>query len=134
MLQRIDRHNARQPPGQKIRVSVEVEKPREELFQLFGYGDVVSGPRSVPLPHPANLGLKGSQVFPCSGMAWCRWQAGGKEAGPQLRTPVQARRCESSQGRATTAGLGAPCVGGSTLRGCTSSLGLLSLSFCQMKE
>ncbi|XP_053523035.1 ketohexokinase isoform X3 [Artibeus jamaicensis] len=41
MLQRVDQHNARQPPGQKIRVSVEVEKPREELFQLFGYGDVV---------------------------------------------------------------------------------------------
>ncbi|GAB5569976.1 ketohexokinase isoform X5 [Prionailurus iriomotensis] len=40
MLQRIEQHNARQPPGQKIRVSVEVEKPREELFQLFGYGDV----------------------------------------------------------------------------------------------
>ncbi|XP_019305180.1 ketohexokinase isoform X6 [Panthera pardus] len=41
MLQRIEQHNARQPPGQKIQVSVEVEKPREELFQLFGYGDVV---------------------------------------------------------------------------------------------
>ncbi|XP_017819964.1 ketohexokinase isoform X3 [Callithrix jacchus] len=41
MLQRIDMHNARQPPEQKIWVSVEVEKPREELFQLFGYGDVV---------------------------------------------------------------------------------------------
>ncbi|XP_036922644.1 ketohexokinase isoform X3 [Sturnira hondurensis] len=41
MLQRIDQHNARQPSGQKIRVSVEVEKPRAELFQLFGYGDVV---------------------------------------------------------------------------------------------
>ncbi|XP_023367647.1 ketohexokinase isoform X3 [Otolemur garnettii] len=41
MLQRIDEHNARLPPGQRIRVSVEVEKPREELFQLFGYGDVV---------------------------------------------------------------------------------------------
>ncbi|XP_025310180.1 ketohexokinase isoform X3 [Canis lupus familiaris] len=41
MLQRIERHNATQPPGQKIQVSVEVEKPREELFQLFGYGDVV---------------------------------------------------------------------------------------------
>nr|XP_025723697.1 ketohexokinase isoform X4 [Callorhinus ursinus] len=40
MLQRIEQHNATQPPGQKIRVSVEVEKPREELFQLFGYGDV----------------------------------------------------------------------------------------------
>ncbi|XP_014705823.1 ketohexokinase isoform X2 [Equus asinus] len=41
MLQRIEQHNARQPPEQKIQVSVEVEKPREELFQLFGYGDVV---------------------------------------------------------------------------------------------
>ncbi|KAK1333216.1 hypothetical protein QTO34_006754 [Cnephaeus nilssonii] len=41
MLQRIEQHNARQPPGQRVRVSVEVEKPREELFQLFGYGDVV---------------------------------------------------------------------------------------------
>ncbi|XP_036759350.1 ketohexokinase isoform X8 [Manis pentadactyla] len=40
MLQRIEEHNARQPPEQKIQVSVEVEKPREELFQLFGYGDV----------------------------------------------------------------------------------------------
>ncbi|XP_036290852.1 ketohexokinase isoform X2 [Pipistrellus kuhlii] len=41
MLQRIEQHNARQPPGQRVRVSVEVEKTREELFQLFGYGDVV---------------------------------------------------------------------------------------------
>ncbi|KAM9201126.1 ketohexokinase isoform 4-T4 [Dugong dugon] len=41
MLQRIEQHNARQPPEQKIQVSVEVEKPREELFQLFGYGDMV---------------------------------------------------------------------------------------------
>uniref|UniRef100_A0A8D1Y8H3 Ketohexokinase n=1 Tax=Sus scrofa TaxID=9823 RepID=A0A8D1Y8H3_PIG len=41
MLQRIEQHNARQTPEQKIQVSVEVEKPREELYQLFGYGDVV---------------------------------------------------------------------------------------------
>ncbi|XP_012869215.1 PREDICTED: ketohexokinase isoform X1 [Dipodomys ordii] len=41
MLHRIEQHNARQPPEQKIRVSVEIEKPREELFQLFGYGEVV---------------------------------------------------------------------------------------------
>ncbi|KAM7238653.1 hypothetical protein CapIbe_010173 [Capra ibex] len=41
MLQRIEQHNARQPPESKIKVSVEVEKPREELYQLFGYGDVV---------------------------------------------------------------------------------------------
>ena len=41
MLQRIEQHNDRQPPESKIQVSVEVEKPREELYQLFGYGDVV---------------------------------------------------------------------------------------------
>ncbi|XP_058143734.1 ketohexokinase isoform X3 [Dasypus novemcinctus] len=41
MLQRIEEHNSRQPLGQRIQMSVEVEKPREELFQLFGYGDVV---------------------------------------------------------------------------------------------
>lgn len=97
MLQRIEQHNTTRPPGQKIRVSVEVEKPREELFQLFGYGDVVSGPRSFPLPHPAHLGLKRSLAFPwlpgtptTPGMAWCHWQVGGREAGPQLWIPVQA--------------------------------------------
>ncbi|XP_037669040.1 ketohexokinase isoform X5 [Choloepus didactylus] len=41
MLQRIEKHNSRQPPGQRIQMSVEVEKPREELFQLFSCGDVV---------------------------------------------------------------------------------------------
>lgn len=65
MLQRIEQHNARQPPGQRIRVSVEVEKPREELFQLFGYGDVVSVPGSF-LPHPANVVLKSSLRRPLS--------------------------------------------------------------------
>ncbi|NP_001335995.1 ketohexokinase isoform 4 [Mus musculus] len=41
MLQRIEEHNAKQPLPQKVRVSVEIEKPREELFQLFSYGEVV---------------------------------------------------------------------------------------------
>nr|XP_045005852.1 ketohexokinase isoform X4 [Jaculus jaculus] len=41
MLKRIEQHNAKQPLQQKVRVSVEIEKPREELFQLFGYGEVV---------------------------------------------------------------------------------------------
>jgi hypothetical protein len=44
MLRRIEEHNASQPPPQKIRVSVEIEKPREELYQLFSYGEVVSAP------------------------------------------------------------------------------------------
>ncbi|XP_052042200.1 ketohexokinase isoform X2 [Apodemus sylvaticus] len=41
MLQRIEEYNARQPLAQKVRVSVEIEKPREELFQLFSHGEVV---------------------------------------------------------------------------------------------
>lgn len=41
MLQRIEQYNATQPLQQKVWVSVEIEKPREELFQLFGYGEVV---------------------------------------------------------------------------------------------
>lgn len=42
MLQRIEQYNAKQPLSQRVRVSVEIEKPREELFQLFCYGEVVS--------------------------------------------------------------------------------------------
>ncbi|XP_010603084.1 ketohexokinase isoform X6 [Fukomys damarensis] len=41
MLQRIEQHNAKLPLEQQIRVSVEIEKPRKELFQLFSYGEVV---------------------------------------------------------------------------------------------
>nr|XP_027822410.1 ketohexokinase isoform X12 [Ovis aries] len=59
MLQRIEQHNARQPPESKIKVSVEVEKPREELYQLFGYGDVgrmsLAGFELPALPCPALL-------------------------------------------------------------------------------
>lgn len=65
MLQRIEQHNARQPPEQIVRVSVEVEKPREELFQLFGYGDVVSIACSAPLPHPAKFFFS---FYKCGGL------------------------------------------------------------------
>lgn len=41
MLQRIEQYNAKQPLAQRVQVSVEIEKPREELFQLFSYGEVV---------------------------------------------------------------------------------------------
>ncbi|XP_072490082.1 ketohexokinase isoform X4 [Notamacropus eugenii] len=41
MLQRIEQHNKRLPRERQIKISVEVEKPREELYQLFAYGDVV---------------------------------------------------------------------------------------------
>lgn len=90
MLQRIEQHNARQPPESKIQVSVEVEKPREELYQLFGYGDVVSVPCSThPLPHtlpPApshiqlNLVLKWSLSIPLSCLSHMVMLAGGGKA------------------------------------------------------
>ncbi|XP_001371049.1 ketohexokinase isoform X3 [Monodelphis domestica] len=41
MLQRIEKHNKKLPREQQVRTSVEVEKPREELYQLFAFGDVV---------------------------------------------------------------------------------------------
>ncbi|XP_067150996.1 ketohexokinase isoform X1 [Apteryx mantelli] len=41
MMDRVEEHNRAQPPGRRVRTSVEVEKTREELFQLFGHGDVV---------------------------------------------------------------------------------------------
>lgn len=74
MLQRIEQHNARQPPEQKIRVSVEVEKPREELYQLLGYGDVVSIPHGPPPCHiQLNLVLKGSPSVPLSCLSHLGW-------------------------------------------------------------
>nr|XP_003230662.2 PREDICTED: ketohexokinase [Anolis carolinensis] len=41
MLQRVEDHNRSLPPYERVQTSVEVEKPRPELYQLLGYGDVV---------------------------------------------------------------------------------------------
>ncbi|XP_061906510.1 ketohexokinase-like isoform X6 [Entelurus aequoreus] len=41
MIQQVARHNAALPLQQRITISVEIEKPREPLYQLFAYGDVV---------------------------------------------------------------------------------------------
>ncbi|XP_073191531.1 ketohexokinase isoform X4 [Lepidochelys kempii] len=41
MIQRVEAHNRACPAHQRVSTSVEVEKSREELYQLFGYGDVV---------------------------------------------------------------------------------------------
>lgn len=41
MIQRVEDHNQKSPPDQKITISVEIEKEREELFQLFQHGDLV---------------------------------------------------------------------------------------------
>ncbi|NXH89384.1 KHK Ketohexokinase, partial [Edolisoma coerulescens] len=45
MLELVERHNRAAAPGQRVRTSVEVEKPREELLPLMGRGQVVrAGP------------------------------------------------------------------------------------------
>ncbi|NXI75738.1 KHK Ketohexokinase, partial [Rhipidura dahli] len=41
MLERVERHNRTAAPGQRVRTSVELEKPREELLPLMGRGHVV---------------------------------------------------------------------------------------------
>ncbi|XP_044277037.1 ketohexokinase isoform X2 [Varanus komodoensis] len=41
MLQRVEAHNRGVPAVERVATSVEVEKPRPELYQLFSHGDVV---------------------------------------------------------------------------------------------
>ncbi|XP_061846096.1 ketohexokinase [Colius striatus] len=41
MMRRVERHNRARPAAERVRTSVEVEKPREELLQLMGFGQVV---------------------------------------------------------------------------------------------
>lgn len=41
MIQQVDEFNSKLPEHQKITISVEIEKKREPLYQLFAHGDVV---------------------------------------------------------------------------------------------
>ncbi|XP_053552309.1 ketohexokinase [Bombina bombina] len=41
MIRRVEEHNKTRDPMQRISMSVEIEKQREELYQLFSYGDLV---------------------------------------------------------------------------------------------
>ncbi|NXW52038.1 KHK Ketohexokinase, partial [Nyctiprogne leucopyga] len=84
MMQRVERHNRSCPVGQRIRTSVEVEKPREELLPLMGRGDVVFiskdlaqhfGYRSAP---EALRGLRG-RVRPGATLI-CAWAEAGADA------------------------------------------------------
>ncbi|XP_065538129.1 ketohexokinase isoform X3 [Lathamus discolor] len=40
MMQRVEQHNRARPPEDRVRTSVELEKPREEHLLLMGLGDV----------------------------------------------------------------------------------------------
>ncbi|XP_075056559.1 ketohexokinase isoform X2 [Mixophyes fleayi] len=41
MIQKVEDYNKSSAPEQRVTISVEIEKEREELFQLFQHGDVV---------------------------------------------------------------------------------------------
>ncbi|XP_043918287.1 ketohexokinase isoform X1 [Protopterus annectens] len=41
MIQQVEHYNASVSSDQKITISVEIEKPREDLYQMFSYGEVV---------------------------------------------------------------------------------------------
>uniref|UniRef100_A0A3B5MH84 Carbohydrate kinase PfkB domain-containing protein n=1 Tax=Xiphophorus couchianus TaxID=32473 RepID=A0A3B5MH84_9TELE len=41
MIQQVEKFNAQLPDHQRIGISVEIEKTREPLYELFPYGDVV---------------------------------------------------------------------------------------------
>ncbi|XP_033917054.1 ketohexokinase isoform X1 [Melopsittacus undulatus] len=84
MMQRVEQHNRARPPEDRIRTSVELEKPREELLLLMGLGDVVFiskdlaqhfGYRSAP---EALQGLR-SRVQPGATLI-CAWAEKGADA------------------------------------------------------
>ncbi|XP_036604774.1 ketohexokinase isoform X2 [Trichosurus vulpecula] len=90
MLQRIEQHNKRLPREQQIKISVEVEKPREELYQLFTYGDVVFVSKDVAKHmgfRSAAETLKGLYSRVGKGaMLVCAWAEEGADAlGPDGR-------------------------------------------------
>ncbi|KAM6324203.1 ketohexokinase [Aegotheles albertisi] len=84
MMRRVERHNRARGAGERVRTSVEVEKPREELLELLGLGDVVFiskdlaqhfGHQSAP---EALRGLR-SRVRPGATLI-CAWAEKGADA------------------------------------------------------
>ncbi|TFJ98188.1 interferon-induced guanylate-binding protein 1-like [Platysternon megacephalum] len=84
MIQRVEEYNRTCPAHQRVSTSVEVEKPREELYQLFGYGDVVFVSKDVAKDfgfHSAPEAVKGfhTRVRPGATVI-CAWAEAGAEA------------------------------------------------------
>uniref|UniRef100_A0A8D0HCP3 Ketohexokinase n=1 Tax=Sphenodon punctatus TaxID=8508 RepID=A0A8D0HCP3_SPHPU len=90
MLQQVEEHNRACPVSQRVATSVEVEKPRQELYQLFGYGDVVFVSKDVAKDfgfHSAAETVKGlyGRVRP-GAVLICPWAENGADAmGPDGR-------------------------------------------------
>ncbi|XP_034613235.1 ketohexokinase-like isoform X3 [Trachemys scripta elegans] len=84
MIQRVEEYNRTCPAHQRVSTSVEVEKPRKELYQLFGYGDVVFVSKDVAKDfgfHSAPEAVKGlrTRVRPGATVI-CAWAEAGADA------------------------------------------------------
>ncbi|KAH1172766.1 hypothetical protein KIL84_016605 [Mauremys mutica] len=84
MIQRVEEYNRTCPAHQRVSTSVEVEKPREELYQLFGYADVVFVSKDVAKDfgfHSAPEAVKRlrSRVRPGATVI-CAWAEAGADA------------------------------------------------------
>ncbi|XP_067890147.1 ketohexokinase isoform X1 [Heterodontus francisci] len=84
MIQQVEQYNATVPAEQRITTSVEIEKTREELYQLFGHGDVVFVSKDVARHFGFNSAaeaVKGlySRVKPGAYLI-CAWAEKGADA------------------------------------------------------
>ncbi|XP_068450695.1 ketohexokinase [Clinocottus analis] len=84
MVQRVETYNRSLPPPRRITVSVEVEKTREPLYQLFPHGDVVFVSKDVARHFgflSAEEALKGlyGRVKPGAVLV-CAWAEKGADA------------------------------------------------------
>ncbi|XP_061641526.1 ketohexokinase isoform X2 [Phyllopteryx taeniolatus] len=84
MMRRVARYNAALPRQQKITISVEIEKPRENLYRLFSHADVVFVSKDVARqlgfnsPRSALRGLRGR--LKAGAVLICAWAEKGADA------------------------------------------------------
>ncbi|XP_078078914.1 ketohexokinase isoform X3 [Mustelus asterias] len=84
MIQQVEQYNATVPAEHQITTSVEIEKTREELYQLFGHGDVVFVSKDVAKHfgfNSASEAVKGlyNRVKPGAYLI-CAWAEKGADA------------------------------------------------------
>ncbi|XP_053239892.1 ketohexokinase isoform X5 [Podarcis raffonei] len=84
MIQRVEAYNKTCPPSDRVTTSVEVEKTRPEIYQLFGYGDVVFVSKDVAKArgfYSAAEAVKGLRRYLKPGATLvCAWAEEGADA------------------------------------------------------
>ncbi|XP_028581178.2 ketohexokinase isoform X4 [Podarcis muralis] len=84
MIQRVEAYNRTCPPSDRVTTSVEVEKTRPEIYQLFGYGDVVFVSKDVAKArgfYSAAEAVKGLRRYLKPGATLvCAWAEEGADA------------------------------------------------------